>query len=167
MQDARALAEQDKYQFQWWALGLVGARPAVSDQKKGADKGIDGRLYFHEGTTGVTKQVILSVKGGHTNVGDVRDLRGVIDREKAQIGVLVTLQDSTQPMRTEAASSGFYEWPWGTHPRLQVLTIADILAGKKIDMPPLGQVNLTFRRAPTAKAARVGNQPALQLDDST
>ncbi len=157
VQDARALADQDKYQFQWWALGLVGARPAVADQKKGSDRGIDGRLFFHEGSTGATKQVILSVKGGHTNVGDVRDLGHVVDREKAQIGVLITLQESTQPMRTEAAGGGFYESPWGTHPRLQVLTIAEILAGKKIDMPPLGQTNVTFKRAPRAKGA---NDPA-------
>jgi len=165
MQDARALAEQDKYQFQWWALGLVGARPAVSDQKKGSDRGIDGRLFFHEGSTGATKQVILSVKGGHTNVGDVRDLGHVVDREKAQIGVLLTLQESTQPMRTEAAGGGFYESPWGTHPRLQVLTIAEILAGKKIDMPPLGQTNVTFKQAPRAKAVGGPAQVGLGLAD--
>ncbi len=165
VQDARTLAEQDKYQFQWWALGLVGARPAVSDQKKGSDRGIDGRLFFHEGSTGATKQVILSVKGGHTNVGDVRDLGHVVDREKAQIGVLLTLQESTQPMRTEAAGGGFYESPWGTHLRLQVLTIAEILAGKKIDMPPLGQTNVTFKQAPRAKAVGGPAQAGLGLAD--
>jgi len=77
--DAKTLAENDKYQFQWWALGLVGARPV--EQKKGADKGIDGRLYFHdESEGGKTKQIIFSVKAGHTGSGDVRDLRGVIER---------------------------------------------------------------------------------------
>ena len=158
--EAVALAAEDKYQFQYWALGLVGARPAQSDQKKGADHGIDGRLYFHdEGASGKTKQVILSVKGGHTNVTHVRDLRGVIDREKAQIGVLLTLEDSTQPMRTEATSAGFYDSPWGKHPRLQVLTIAELLSGKRIDMPPLGQVNQTFKRAQRAQESH--EQPRL------
>jgi len=166
VQDARALADQDKYQFQWWALGLVGARPAVADQKKGSDRGIDGRLFFHEGSAGATKQVILSVKGGHTNVSDVRDLGHVVDREKAQIGVLLTLHDSTQPMRTEAAGGGFYESPWGTHPRLQVLTIAEILAGKKIDMPPLGQTNVTFKQAPRAKAVGGPAQVGLGLAEA-
>jgi len=164
VQDAQELADQDKYQFQWWALGLVGARPAVADQKKGSDRGIDGRLFFHdEGPSGKTKQVIFSVKGGHTNVGDVRDLGHVVDRETAQIGVLISLQESTQPMRSEAASSGFYESAWGTHPRLQVLTIAELLAGKRIDMPPVGQVNVTFKRAPKAREAAL-NQRSLLAD---
>lgn len=149
--EAQALAEFDKYQFQWWALGLVGARGV--EEKKGADQGIDGRLYFHdEREGGKTKQVIFSVKGGHTSVKDVRDLRGVIEREKAEIGVLITLQEPTQPMRKEAADAGFYTSPWdGTHPRIQILTVAELLAGKRIDMPPTGQVNITFKKAPKNK----------------
>jgi len=147
--DAKALAESDPYQFQWWALGLVGARPV--EQKKGSDKGIDGRIYFHDEAKGKTKQVILSVKAGHTNVVHMRDLRGVVDREKAEIGVLITMQEPTSHMRTEAAGAGFYESPWGKHPRLQVLTIAELLAGQGIDMPPLRQVNATFKKAPKAK----------------
>src|SRR5260370_28635361 len=148
LQDARALADQDKFQFQSWALGLVGAR--LAEQKKGPDQGIDGRLYiFDDREGGKEKQVILSVKGGHTSVKDIRDLRGVIERENAEIGVLITLQEPTQPMRAEAANAGFYNSPWGgTHPRLQVLTIAELLAGKRIDMPPSRQVNVTFKKAP-------------------
>ncbi len=156
LSEAQALADQDKYQFQWWALGLVGARGG--EEKKGADQGIDGRLYFHdEGTGGKTKQVIFSVKGGHTNVKDIRDLGHVITREQAELGVLITLQDSTQPMRTEAAGAGFYQSAWGKHPRLQILTIAELLDGKRVDMPPLRQVNVTFKQAPKAK----GEQPEM------
>lgn len=150
--DAQALAESgDRFQFQWWALGLVGARP--TEQKKGADQGIDGRLYFHdEGAKGKTKQIILSVKSGGVSVKDVRDLRGVIDREKAAIGVLITLEDSTKPMRSEAASCGFYASPWGTkHPALQILTIEDLLGGKGIDYPAANSTNVTHKRAPRAK----------------
>ena len=106
---AKALADSDPYQFQWWALGLVGARPV--EQKKGADKGIDGRLYFHDEARGDTKQVIISVKAGHTGVAHVRDLRGVLDREKAEIGVPITMHDPTRPMEREAASAGFYHSP--------------------------------------------------------
>ena len=108
--DAEELALQDPYQFQWWALGLVHARPV--EQKKGADKGIDGRIYFYDEAAGSkTKQVILSVKAGHTGAADVRDLRGVIEREKAEIGVLISMQAPTAPMKTEAAGAGFYDSP--------------------------------------------------------
>src|SRR5262245_58459501 len=92
LQDAEALAQHDPYQFQWWALGLVEARPI--EQKMGADRGIDGRLYFHDDMgRGQTKQIIFSVKAGHVTVSHLRDLRGVIEREKAQIGVLITMEE--------------------------------------------------------------------------
>jgi site-specific DNA-methyltransferase (adenine-specific) len=97
-------------------------------QKKGADKGLDGRLLFHDAslTSGRTKQIVLLVKSGRLSSRDVRDLRAVIDREEAEIGVLITLEPPTKPMKTEAASIGFYKSSWGTHPRLQILTIADL-----------------------------------------
>ena len=150
--DAITLAEQDKYQFQWWALGLVGARPA--DQKKGADHGIDGRLYFHDDNSGKTKQVILSVKGGqHVNVSHIRDLKGVLEREKAEIGVYISLEEATKPMRAEAAEAGFYHSDtWNRdYPKVQILTIAELLDGKQIDMPPIQQVSKTFKRAKREK----------------
>lgn len=152
LQDAEELAHTEPYQFQFWALGLVGARPA--EQKKGADKGIDGRIYFHEGTA-ETKQIILSVKAGHVTVSFLRDLWGVIQRENAAIGVLICMEEPTKPMRTEAASAGFYESPWGKHARLQILTIEDLLTGKKIDSPPLHQTSVTFKKAPKAKGKAV------------
>lgn len=148
VQDATELAKEDPYQFQWWSLGLVGARRA--EQRKGSDQGIDGRLFFHdEGDGGRTKQIILSVKSGHVSVRDVRDLRGVLDREKAEIGVLVTLDQATKPMETESASAGFYKSPWGNHPHLQILTIAELLEGKRIDYPPT--INVTHKKAPKAE----------------
>ncbi len=147
---AKQLAAEDPYQFQWWALGLVGARPV--EQKKGADKGIDGRLFFHdEGPGGKTKQVIISVKAGKTGPTHVRDLSGVVQREKAAIGVLISMQKPTKPMRKEAASSDLYESAWGKHPRLQLLTVEELLGGKGIDMPPVGQTSQTFKKAPKAK----------------
>jgi DNA modification methylase len=159
--DAAALAEQDPYQFQWWALGLVGARPA--EGKKGADKGIDGRLFFHDQGPGAkTKQIIFSVKAGHTSVPHVRDLRGVLDREQAEIGVLISLQESTQPMRAEAASAGFYTSPWsGDHfPRLQLLTVRELLDGKGIAFPRY-TANVTFKQAPRTRERQAGVQSAL------
>ncbi|MGH7703622.1 MAG: DNA methyltransferase, partial [Gemmatimonadales bacterium] len=147
-EDAKALAESDPYQFQWWTLGLVGARPV--DQKKGADKGIDGRLYFHAGDD-KTRQIILSVKAGTLHASQVRDLRGVVEREKAEIGVLLSFESPTKPMRSEAASAGFYQSPWGKHPRIQLLTVGELLDGKGIDYPRTAGVNQTFKAAPKAQ----------------
>jgi hypothetical protein len=163
LEGARQLASDDPYQFQWWALGLVGARPV--EQKKGADRGIDGRIYFHEGNPADIKQIILSVKAG-ANIGRhfVHELRGVVEREGAAIGVLITMAKPTQPMREEAASAGFYTSPWGTHPRLQILTVAELLDGKRIDAPPLGQVGQTFKKAPKAAPAAEPH-PELPLGD--
>jgi DNA modification methylase len=145
--DAQVLAESDPYQFQWWALGLVGARPV--EGKKGADKGIDGRLYFHDEPK-ATKQIVLSVKAGALHATYVRDLRGVLEREKAQIGVLISMEKPTQPMRSEAASAGFYQAPsLKRYPRLQLLTVADLLAGKGIDYPSEQErKDATFKKAP-------------------
>ena len=137
--------------------------------KKGADQGIDGRIYFHdegEGGSGKTKQVILSVKAGHTNVAHVRDLNGVIKRENAEIGVLISMQEPTGPMRTEAASAGFYHSPgWNTnHPKLQLLTIEELLSGTRINMPAIRQVNATYKKAPKAKA-NVEERTQLSFED--
>jgi site-specific DNA-methyltransferase (adenine-specific) len=158
MPDAVALATSDPYQFQWWALGLVGARPV--EQKKGADKGIDGRIYFHVGDA-KSHSIILSVKAGHVNVSHVRDLRGVLDREKAEIGVLISLEEPTGPMRKEAASAGFYASPWGKHAKLQLLTVEDLMTGKGIDRPP-AQTSTTFKRAPKAEG-KTASKPALNF----
>ena len=156
--DAQDLAQADPYQFQWWALGLVGARPA--EGKKGADQGIDGRLYFHdEQEKAKTKQVILSVKAGKPAASHVRDLRGVVDREGAAIGALISMAEPTKAMRSEAASGGWYEaTAWGTkHPRIQLLTVAELLEGKRIDMPPSRDLR-TFKKAPKAKGKRRGDK---------
>ncbi|HUW42770.1 MAG TPA: DNA methyltransferase [Thermoplasmata archaeon] len=149
--DAEALAASDPYQFQWWALGLVGARPV--EQKKGADQGIDGRLYFHDEAKGKTKQIILSVKAGGTGVAHIRDLRGVIEREQAEIGVLITMQEPTAPMKKEAASAGFYTsrgWRETKHPRIQLLTVEELLDGRGIDCPER-TANASFKKAPRAE----------------
>jgi hypothetical protein len=156
--DARALAKENAYQFQWWALGLVGARPV--EERKGADRGIDGRTYFHD-SKGRTCQVILSVKSGHVSVKDVRDLNGVIQREKAQIGVLITMEPASKPMLTEAASAGFYKSAWGTHPTFQVLTIEEILNGKPINCPPTAALDSAFKNSDPVK---LSNPDELELD---
>jgi hypothetical protein len=131
---ARALAAQDKYQFQWWAVSLVNAIP-YGGKKKGADSGIDGTIYFKpEGK--ITEKAIVSVKGGdNVSVLMVRDLAHVVDREKAKIGVFITLAEPTKPMNTEAVKTGYYETLYGKYPKIQILTIAELFAGKKPHIP--------------------------------
>jgi adenine specific DNA methylase Mod len=131
---ARALAAQDKYQFQWWAVSLVNAVP-YGGKKKGADSGIDGHIYFKpDGRT--TEKAIVSVKGGdNVSVPMVRDLGHVIDREKAKIGVFISLAEPTAPMKTEAVKAGFYETEFGKYPKIQILTIKELFEGKKPAIP--------------------------------
>jgi site-specific DNA-methyltransferase (adenine-specific) len=153
---AESLAKEDPYQFQWWALSLVGAR--LLEKKKGADQGIDGRLYFHDESGGRTKQIILSVKAGGVHAAYVRDLRGVIEREKAEIGVLISMEAPTRPMLKEAAEAGFYKPPGVSgakvdkYPRIQILSIEELLEGKKIDYPRYA-ADATFRKAPKSRKA--------------
>ena len=151
--EAATLAEDDKYQFQWWALGLVGARPV--EQKKGADHGIDGKILFRDDPKAAKpEQIIIQVKGGKTGVKDVRDLRGVLDREKAAIGVLISLQEATGPMETEAASVGFYEHKTNKQkfPRLQLRTVKELMEGKGIERPTsAASLDDTFKKAPASK----------------
>lgn len=135
---AKELAEQDRFQFEWWALGLVGARP--TEQKKGADQGIDGQLYFFpdRSMSGEPEVIIFSVKSGKVGVNVIRDLRGVVEREDAAMGVLITLKEPTRPMEKEAASAGVYESAElgdTTYPRIQIVTIEDLLDGRSIDAP--------------------------------
>jgi DNA modification methylase len=145
VEGAAQLAKEDPYQFQWWILGLVGARG--TEQKKGADRGIDGRLYFHEGgRRGKTRQIIFSVKAGKPGVSFVRDLRGVIEREEAEIGAILLMQEPTSAMVKEAAAAGFYTSPWGKHPRIQILTARELLRGFQLDYPAPKYSNVTHRR---------------------
>ncbi len=155
--DAAQLAHDDAYQFQWWALDLVGARPV--EEKKGADKGVDGRLFFYDDDSGKVKQIIFSVKSGGLKPENVRDLRGTVEREKAEMGCLLSMEKPTRHMRAEAASGGFYKSPWGTsHCRIQLLTVGELLEGKKLDRPP-SRGDATFKKAARVKATR--KQPSL------
>jgi DNA modification methylase len=151
--EAAVLAEQDKYQFQWWALGLVGARPV--EQKKGADHGVDGKILFRDDLKAAkAEQIMIQVKGGKTGVKDVRDLRGVLEREKAAMGVLISLQPPTGPMEAEAASAGFYAHKMNgqQYPRLQLRTVKELMDRKGIERPSnVAAVDETFKKAPESK----------------
>ncbi len=131
---AIALSKQDKYQFEWWALDLVDAIP-TQDKKKGAEKEMDGYIKFFDDTSEQAKKIVIQVKSGHVNVSQIRDLIGVIEREKAAIGVFITLKEPTKNMKEEAIGVGLYVpefFPEKRYLKLQILTIEEILNGKKI-----------------------------------
>jgi len=155
IQSAKQLAKDDRYQFQWWALSLVQAKPLGGESgsktgKKGSDKGIDGIINFVDDKN-KTQRVLIQVKSGRVKSGDVRDLRGVVEREEASLGVFITLEEPSKDMTTEAVSAGYYHsnlWQ-KDYPRIQVLTIDDLLSGKNIEMPPSAYG--TFKRAEKVK----------------
>jgi adenine specific DNA methylase Mod len=131
---AKALADADKYQFQWWAVSLVSAVP-FGGRKKGADGGIDGHIYFKPDGKN-TEKAVVSVKGGNNvSVSMIRDLAHVVEREKAKIGVFITLAEPTEPMRKEAIKEGYYETGFGKYPKIQIITIQDLFDGKQPNIP--------------------------------
>lgn len=152
---ARQLALDDRYQFQWWALSLVRAKPLGGQEgskqgKKGSDKGIDGVITFFDDDSGKPKRVIIQVKSGHVKRGDIGELRGTVEREGAAIGVFITLESPTSDMVNEAAAAGFYQLPsfavdHRKVQKIQILTIDELLNGAEIRMPP---PQGTFKQAP-------------------
>ena len=145
---AATLAEHNRHQFEWWALSLVEARPA-QDKRKGPDSGVDGYIFFFDDNTQKAKKIVVQVKSGHVGVAQVRDLKGVMEREKAVIGAFVTLKEPSRQMLAEAAAADFYVpecMPDLKFPRIQLLTIGELLAGKKLDFPQFAPA--TFKKAP-------------------
>jgi DNA modification methylase len=142
LEGARRLAadeENGRYQFQWWALDQIGATPRGGDKKKGADGGIDGLITFSD-VGGALQSVVVSVKSGGVQVRDIRELNHVVDRDKAAIGVLVTLEEPSKPMQDEAAQAGSWhsELFEKDYPKIQIITAKEILEDEKMpDLPPL------------------------------
>ncbi|MDH5764182.1 MAG: DNA methyltransferase [Nitrospinota bacterium] len=163
---AKDLAERDKYQFQWWACSLVNAQP-YQGKKKGADGGIDGLIYFLD-DKGKHKKIIVSVKGGsNVGVSMIRDLKAVVEREKAEIGLFVTLADPTQPMNTEALKAGYYTSPATKTDfnKIQILTIEGLLNGtQRADFPSEKSFGShTFKKA---KKEEQQTQEQLSFEDT-
>ena len=145
---ARALWQQDPYQFQFWAVSLLEAQPQ-SEQRRGADRGIDGLLYFIDGPKRSTQKIVVQVKGGHVTVSQVRDLMAVVEREKAAMGLFISLDPPTRPMSAEANGGGFFRsdlWQ-RDYPKIQLRTIGEMLSGSGFDLP------LAPRRLPARPAS--------------
>ncbi len=153
---AKELASQNRYQFQWWALSLINARP-YGNKKKGADTGIDGLIYFYVDRDKVGK-AIVQVKSGNVSVKDIRDLCHVIDREKAEIGIFITLKKPTRVMVKEAIKKGFYKSESFNKdfPKIQIYTIEELLQGKMPQIP--------YQIFPHKKAKAVDTSQKLKFD---
>ena len=156
---ARALAvesEHDgRYQFEWWALGLVDARPA-QERRRGADSGVDGYINFFDDNSGRPKRIIVQVKSGQVQRGQIATLKGDMEREKAHIGLFITLNPPTGPMRQDALAAGFYEpehFPGHQFPRVQILTIEELLNGVTPQYPRYAP-QATFPQTPRQRRTR-------------
>ena len=172
---ARAMARdsdnEGRYQFEWWALSLARAKPVGGKTgsrrgKKGRDRGIDGIISFFEPDDkgrGKARKAVVQVKSGAVRSGDIRDLKGTVERERAAVGVFITLASPTAEMHREALAGGYYESSfWGRrYRRLQILTIGDLLAGAVVDMPPQ---HGTHRQAARYKPTRVSEEGKAQQD---
>ncbi|MBW2092400.1 MAG: site-specific DNA-methyltransferase, partial [Deltaproteobacteria bacterium] len=157
LDEARALAARDPAQFAWWAVGLAGARPLELKEKMRGNA--YGQIFFHDDPKGETKQVILSVIANPAGIEDIRKLVELADRNKAEIAALAALQKPSEPILSEAAKAGFYDSPWGKFPRLQILTVVDLLEGKRIEYPHARYIGL-----PPKKSTRIKEKEKEQLE---
>jgi len=153
LSSAEQLAKDDRYQFQWWALSLIQAKPVGGDAeskkgKKGKDRGIDGIISFIDDSSEKPKRVIVQVKSGNVGVKDIRDLIGTVEREKAAIGVFITLKNPSKDMKQEAGDAGYYESEYFNrkYPKIQILTIDELFSGAVVNMP---SELTTFKKIPS------------------
>jgi len=163
---AKDLAK-NPYQFQWWALSLINARPVGATAtkptrgKKGADEGVDGWLRFVNGPEGHVEKVVVQVKSGHVGVKDIRELRDVVSRQNAAVGLFITLENPTRDMIREVKTTDPYlSSRWNQeYPKIQILTIKELLESVKPDLPP--KINM-FKEAPRIKRASSKKQQKLK-----
>ncbi len=156
---AKALAEQDRFQFQYWAMSLLEALPR-GDEKKGADRGIDGVVHFVDGPKRKMEKAVVQVKSGKVSSPHIRDLKGTMEREKAAMGLFITLEEPTREMEREAVSAGFYKselWQ-RDFPRMQIRTVGELLAGRDFEIPsqPSGYKAAPRVRRKEGEQARLG-----------
>ena len=159
---ARALAEQDRYQFQFWAMSLLEAFPR-EQFKRGADRGIDGLVYFIDGPRRTTNKAVVQVKSGKVSSPHIRDLKGTVEREKAALGLFITLEEPTRDMRTEAVSAGFYRsdvWQ-KDYPKIQIRTVGELLQGRGFEVPPHPSMYQAAQRIQRTEGRQTGLDEAM------
>lgn len=169
LQGARQLAHDDRYQFQWWALSLIEARPqggtGGKTGKKGSDRGIDGSINFLDDRKGGVSHALVQVKSGHVGSATIRDLKGTLERENAAVGILITLEPPTREMEIEAVTAGSYHSDvWDKdYPRIQILNIEQLLAGAEVKLPQTPSNATAFKQAEKAKKDDGSRQQGLGI----
>jgi hypothetical protein len=148
MESVKALVHKKddrvRKEFEKWAVLTFSDNHAVINEKKGADKGIDGVAYTVAGRDDkgsiTSLPVIFSVKSGHVGRKEMAELRGTIEREKAAAGILITLEKPTKPMIQEAKQAGQFKGDFATFDRLQIVTVEEILNHKRMNLPLYAEV---------------------------
>ncbi|UVT31575.1 DNA methyltransferase [Mycobacterium phage Mask] len=145
---ARALFDKSPFDFERWAVSMINAEP---NQKQVGDKGVDGIARFPLGGKGKIGKLIVSVKGGKTiTPAMVRELSGAVEARKAQMGVLITLAPATRGVTDAINHGGVFTHPANgqQYPRLQHITVADLLAKKRPQVPPTFLPYIAAQRRP-------------------
>ncbi len=167
-ESAVRLAQRDKYQFQWWANYLFNPH-TLREQKRGPDRGVDGEMFFPNGPGRPWGRMLTSVKGGES-VGPamVSEFAGVLDSERADLGLFICLYSPTKEMTRRAIAPGIVDTVHGEIPRLQIVAIEDWFKGNFPKLPPLEHLPSaafsTIRRRNVPAAPRPDpEQPELPL----
>jgi len=163
LDDAQALFKQSAFQFEAWAVSLIGGQPYKSTG--GGDTGMDGFLYFQD-FQGNYHRIIIEVKGGGYQPKDVRSLAHVLQREEAPMGILIALEPPTKGMLSAAAELGKWAIPGSrkSYPVLQIMTIQDFFDGKKPELPDTSETLKKAKRE-VREREKKKNQPKLGLEE--
>ena len=148
---AEIFAAEQPFAFQDWAVEMLNGLPTKA---RSGDRGVDGRLYFQDELDGPLRQILVSVKGGKLKATFVRELQGAVARERAAMGLLVTLHEPSKQMRRDIAA-GVYTCASGTYPKTQFVTVQQILSGAALDLPPIRRMDEKKKRALVAAAAQM------------
>lgn len=162
---ARALAHREddrlRKEFEKWAVLTYTNNRAVINEKKGGDRGIDGTAYFKTSATD-SEKIVLQVKSGAINPTAVRDLRGTMEREKAELARLIVLDQPSAGMHREAKSAGVFrhDLMGRNYDRIEIVTVKDMLeSGERLEIPMSEEV------LRSAELAASGDQFDLKLGD--
>jgi site-specific DNA-methyltransferase (adenine-specific) len=168
-ESACELARSNPFQFQWWANYLIGVH-TINEVQKGADRGIDGEMFFPNGPGKAYGRILTFVKGGRNlNPAMVREFRGVLERERAEMGLFICLERPTHAMEHEAVVAGYANVVHGRIPRIQIVSIADWFSGDRPLLPPMEQLPYAaFSKKPRTTSSRRPdpNAPELPLSFS-